>query len=331
MKKIVSIISILVVIFSLSFSMNVFASQQLDSLEVNTSKDTIKSGEEVKLTIDFGAELATYAFNIVYDHNLLELVSVDGGEKNDDGSKLIVSYTDTEGGKNTRQNMSATFRAKEVEETNSATFTITSNGLSGKEPLENSYDDISEKTKNITINPDYKPYDIKLNYSGDILMNVEKNMKLIISSKMGEHYEHTRITADITKPNGATATLMATDSETKQHDILTEGWKENEEGDSLGGKNAIRQLDTRGLFSTAGKYSITFKVLDIDTDDKEIAKKTINFTVKDPNAVPADYNDNEDKKEKPNTMPKTGNTIYMYTIPTIFILATAYMTLRKKD
>ena len=118
MKKIVSIAIILTIILSFLFCTQVFANQQLSGLTVETSKDTIKSGENVTLTINFGAELASYAFHIKYDHDLLELVTVDGGEKNDDGEKVIVSYTDDHGGSQTRTNLSATFKAKEVEETN---------------------------------------------------------------------------------------------------------------------------------------------------------------------------------------------------------------------
>lgn len=331
MKKIVNVIVILSIIFSSLFYTQVFANQQLSGLIVETSKDTVKSGENVTLTINFGAELASYAFHIAYDHDLLELVTVDGGQKNDDGEKVIISYTDDHGGEQTHTNLSATFKAKEVEETNSATFTITSNGLSGKEPETQTYDDISEQTKNITINPDYKPYDIKLNYTGNILMKTEKDMKLVVSSAMGEHYEHTRITATVEKPEGATATLMATDLESVEHDIFKEGWKENELGDSLGGKNAKRELNVRGLFSHAGKYEITFNVLDMDTDDTVIATKKITLNVKDPNVTTKDDNKENNKNKKPSTMPKTGNTAYVYLIPTIFILTAVYIVLKKKN
>lgn len=37
-------------------------------------------------------------------------------------------------------------------------------------------------------------------------------MKLTIASKMGKNYEHTRILAEATTPDGATAKLLGTDN-----------------------------------------------------------------------------------------------------------------------
>lgn len=334
MKKIVSLITTLVFIFMMALSIHIYAAS-LDTINITTTKQTIHPGENVKVDIAFGKELGSYTFDVAYDNNLFEYVSVEGGTADDNGTRVRTAFYDTTGGTNPRSNMSVTFKAKDVNSSNPTEFSITGEGLASPD-ASTTYDDIGTPIiKSIIVEPDYKDYDIKLNYSGDIIKNVEKDMKLVVSSAMGKNYEHTRIVAEVTAPSGATAKLLGTDSQNLEHDIIQSGWGDAN-GEPIGGKNVVKELNVRGLFDKEGKYAITFKLIDRDNSDSEIAKKTVNITVKEKETTPSTDetqkpNTTTKPTQKPNKMPQTGHTVYVYAIPTIAILGASYVLLRKKD
>lgn len=344
MKKIVSIITIFLILFVTLFSLNVYA-VSLTGLDITTTKTTVHPTENITVDIEFGEELGAYTFNIAYDNNLFEYVSSEGGTANDTGEKVIVTFYDSTGGTNPRSNMSVTFKAKDVTTSNPTDFSITASGLSNAD-ASIVYDDITTPiVKSIVVEPKYVDYNITLNYTGDVIKNEEKEMKLVVSSSMGKNYEHTRIIAEATTPEGATVKLLATDSSGLEHDIIQSGWG-NADGEAIGGKDVVKELDVRGVFSEAGTYSVTFKLIDRDNSDSEITKKTVDITVKEtattapgidqtekPNENQNITNNEQANNEqaKPETMPKTGNTVYIYAIPTIIVLLATYVVLKKKN
>lgn len=337
MKKIVSTIAIFLVIFMISLTVNIYAAA-LGSIDITTTKQLVHPNETVTVDIDFGEELGSYTFDIAYDNNLFEYVSSEGVTSADDnGTRVRVYFFDSTGGSNPRSNMSVTFKAKDVLTSNPTDFSITAEGLANPDASV-SYDDISVPIiKNITVEPKYVDYDIKLNYTGDIIKNKEKDMKLVVSSSMGKNYEHTRIIAEATTPTGGTVKLLATDSQNLEHDIIQSGWGDVA-GDAIGGKDVVKELAVRGLFDTAGDYAITFKLINRDASDAEIATKTVNITVKEKETttVPPTNNENNNQTQKPtenkpSTMPQTGNTVYWYMIPIITVLVATFILLKKKD
>ena len=338
MKKMVSIIAIFLVLFLLAFSINVYA-DSLDNVTTAVDKETVHPGETVKITINFGQELGAYTVDVAYDSNLLEYVSFEGGTQNDNGSRIRVVFYDETGGSNPRSSMSVTFRAKEnITTSNPTELKVTANGLAGPSASP-SYDDITVPiTKSIMVEPVYEDYKIDLNYTGDIIKNQEKDMKIIVSSLMGRSYEHTRIIATATTPKNETVKLLATDSEQLEHDIIQSGWGDDA-GDPIGGKDVVKKLDVRGLFSGAGKYSITLKLIDRDNSDREIASKTFEIDVKDTasQTTPETNNNNNEiitnteNQKEPSSLPKTGASIYFIIIPIIAILLTSYIYIKNKD
>lgn len=336
MKKIISVIIVIAIFFLFIISMNVYAAA-LGTIDVTTTKQTIHPGENVTVDIEFGEELGCYTFDVAYDNNLFEYVSAVGGTANDNGTRVRVYFFDSTGGSNPRSNMSVTFKAKDVTTSNPTDFSITAEGLAGPDPSD-SYDDITIPIiKSVVVEPKYVDYDIKLTYTGDIIKNEEKDMKLTISSSMGKNYEHTRIIAEATTPSGATVKLLGTDSQGLEHDIIQSGWGDAD-GEAIGGKDVVKELALKGLFSDAGNYTITLKLIDRDSSDAEIAKKTFQIAVKEKaTTTPPTNNENQESNKpsqettKPTTMPQTGNTIYVYAIPIIMILITSYVLLRKKN
>lgn len=346
MKKIVSIIAIFLVLFLLTFSIPIYGAT-LNNLNIDVTKQTVHPGENVTLNIAFGQELGAYTAHVAYDNHLLDYVSVEGGTANDTGSQVIVTYYYNQGvDVAARSNMSITFKAKEGIVTSNPTdlsITLTGLGTPDATPIE---DITTPIIKNIMVEPVYVDYNIALNYTGNVIPNEEKDMEIVLSSSMGKHYEHTRIIAEVVAPQGEQVKLLAIDGENLEHDIIQNGWG-SADGDGIGGKDVVKRLQTRGIFTGIGDYSITLKLIDRENSDSVIASKTFQITVgeKAPEVQP-DHNEqvppvtgtenntnssNTTNTQKPQTLPKTGNTIYFAIIPVIAILVSSYVLLRKKD
>ena len=198
--------------------------------------------ENVKLEIDFGKALGAYTFDIAYDNNIFEYVNVDGGTANDTSDKVRVTYYDSTGGTNPRNNMIIEFKAKDgITTSNPTEFTITAEGLANADASE-SYDDITSPiVKNVTVEPEYVDYTINLETSGDIIVGEENEMTLSYSSPMGHYYEHARLIGEAISPNGATVKLLGTDEANLEHDIIESGWGDAQ-GYKIGGKDVSQVL-----------------------------------------------------------------------------------------
>ena len=72
MKKIVSIISILMIISIAIFTGNVYAAP-LNSVNVEVNKSLVRPGEEVRVNVDFGQALGSYTVDVAYDNSIYVL------------------------------------------------------------------------------------------------------------------------------------------------------------------------------------------------------------------------------------------------------------------
>lgn len=341
MKKTIHIIGLFIIVILISLTGKNFAAT-LDTLDVNVDKQVVRPGENVKVTIEFGKELGAYTFDISYDNNIFEYVSADGGTANDTTDKIKVTYYDTTGGTNPRTNMSVQFKVKDdITTSNSTEFTITAEGMANSDASE-TYDDITTPiVKNLTVEPEYINYTIKLENTGDIVKGKEKEMKLSYSSPMGHYYEHARLIGEATTPAGATVKLLGTDNENLEHDIIESGWGDPQ-GYKIGGKDVLQVLDVRGLFSDVGDYTITLKLIDRDNSDDVIAEKTFNFKVvaelvtppteepETPAPVVPENNTNN-VGQVPTELPKTGNNNYIPVMLVISLLMIAYAYNKKSN
>lgn len=367
-KKILIILAILSLLF-FTLQISAFAaSVPLGSVAVNVSKAKIAPGEEVTVNINFGTQLGAYTFDIAYDNSIFDFVSAEGGTENDNGTRVRVTFYDSTGGISPRENMSVTFKAKaELESTNPTDFSVTAEGLANSDASQE-YDDITSPIKkSVTVEPNYVDYTLDLNYTGDVVVNKEKNMELITSSSMGKNYDHVKMKVEITeKPSdSATVKLLATERTRQEIDLIQEGWGEPD-GYELGGRDAEQVLELRGLFSEVGNYKIKVSLLDADTGNAEIVSKEFAVVVnKEATTTPEDNNQNENtgnnsenneiignnnanndqngngqteegqqgaentqNEEMPETLPKTGMTQYVYFITAIAILGTSYIAVK---
>lgn len=346
MKKIVSIVTIFAVLFLLIFSTSMYA-VTLDTIEITTNKQTVHPGENVIVNIAFGQELGSYTANVDYDNNLFEYVGVEGATANDTGTKVKAYYYDQTGGSTPRNSMSVTFKAKDTITTSNPTdFSITLEGLANPDASV-TYDDVTTPIiKNVMVEPVYVDYKIALNYTGDVMVNEEKDMEIVISSSMGKNYEKARIIAEVTVPEGGNVKLLAVDDQNLEHDIIDSGWGDPQ-GDKIGGKDMIKRLQTKGIFTTKGEYAITLKLIDRENSDAVIASETFRINVKEkeeqvtpetpvtpdnkPTTPTTPETGTSNKPQTPTTLPKTGNTIYLSIIPIVASLVGAYVILKRKD
>lgn len=299
MKKIIySIIIFTTMIISL-LTIKVKAAS-LDAINIETNKVTVNPGEEVTLTIEFGKSLGAYTFDIAYDNKLLEFVSASDGTPNDMSTKVRIVYYDSSGGSNTKDSLTVVFKAKEgITTSNPTDLSITAEGLANGDASEQ-YDDIDVPiTKNITVEPDYKDYELNLQYDGEIVKNQEKEVTITTSSEMGKYYDHARLIAEVTTQTGGTVTLIGIDEQQMKHDLIQSGWGDPS-GYKIGGK-VNQVLKFTGLFTEAGDYQITLKLIDRDSSDASIVEKTFDIKVVEESTV-------EDENNNTNTGNNTENT-----------------------
>lgn len=340
MKRIISIFVILAVLSVLIFTGSSYAAA-LDTIDIQTDKTTVRPGEEVNVNINFGQALGAYTFDIAYDNNIFDYVSVDGGTANDTSDKVKVTFYDATGGSNPRNNMSATFRAKaDITTSNPTEFTVTAEGLANPDASVQ-FDDITTPiVKNVTVEPEYVDYTIKLEHAGEIVKEQETVMTLSYSSPMGRYYEHARLIAESTTPNGATVQLLANDQANLEHDIIQSGWGDAQ-GFKIGGKDVASVLQARAIFSQAGDYTITLKLIDRDNSDQIIAEQAFNFAVLE-TATPVTPGNTETTtpegqeveevkpEETPKKLPKTGTNLYIPILVVLMALISSYVYFNRK-
>lgn len=215
-------------------------------------------------------------------------------------TKVRIVYYDSTGGTNTKDSLTVVFKAKEgITTSNPTDLSITAEGLANGDASEQ-YDDIDVPiTKNITVEPDYKDYELNLQYDGEIVKNQEKEITITTSSEMGKYYDHARLIAEVTTQTGGTVTLIGIDEQQMKHDLIQSGWGDPS-GYKIGGK-VEQVLKFTGLFTEAGDYQITLKLIDRDSSDTSIVEKTFDIKVVEESTV-------EDENDNTNTGNNTENT-----------------------
>ena len=327
MKKTIAIVMILMIFSIFTFSGQTYAAV-LDTIELSLDKENVNPGENVTLTINFGEELGAYTFNIAYDNAIFEYVSVDGGTANDTSDKVKVVYFDSTGIQNPRTNMSITFKAKEdITSSNPTEFTVTAEGMSNNDTTV-TFDDITTPIiKNVIVEPEYQDYSLNLDYTGELIVEKENDMKISYSSPAGHYFDKARLVAEAITPEGATVKLIGIDSEGLKHDIIESGWGDAQ-GYKIGGTNFSQVLNVKGIFSKIGEYTIKLKLIDRGDSDAIIAEKSFKVNVTElkvegntnltnivgtVNSVTeaTNQNVNNTTATTPTTLPKTGVNIYI--------------------
>lgn len=328
MKKTLSIIAILSLLI-LIFTGKTFAKEQLNSAKLTVEKETIKPGEEVRVSIDLGKELKSYTLTVKYDKKVFDYVSEQRDEKEqaqEEEDSIKLTYSDES---QTKQTTSVKFKAKEEIVTTIPTdFVVTAENL--KDSGDQEYELVTELKETVTIEPDYVDYDLKLEYDGDIVKNEEKDVKISYSSSLGKPYEKAFLEAEAETPEGATVKIIATDTKGTVYDIIKTGFGDTQ-GYEIGGKDVAQVLNTKAKFSKAGDYKITLKLIDRENADQEIAKKTFDIKVLDSKDDVKDEPKDEAKKKEPSKLPKTGNNIYVPIMLALIATTGSYIYIKKRN
>lgn len=347
MKKIISIVTLLIFTI-LMFSVKSYA-VLLDKVDVQVDKNIVRPGENVTVNVNFGESLGSYTGSISYDNKLFEYVSTEGGTANDTSDKVKVVYFDQTGGQNPRNNMSVTFKAKDGFTTSNPTeFTVTLEGMASND-AGITFDDITTPiVKNVVVEPEFLPYEFKLNYSGRLIENEPKDIKISYLSSSGRYYENARLVAEATTPEGATIQLIGIDQESLKHDIIQSGWGDPQ-GYKIGGKDFAQVLNVQGTFSKAGDYKLTLKLIDRENSDTVIAERSFNLIVGTASGQTATtekpQENNPTTEQKPATqtpqtttqtttptkLPKTGINVYIPFGMILLSLAGAFIINNRKN
>lgn len=279
MKEKVRIFSIIIFLVMFIFIQDTYA-VSLNAIDVQTSKTIVRPGEEVTVLVEFGEALSSYTVKIAYDDNIFDYVSSEGGTAVNTFDKIIISYGDTDIPVDARSRVSVTFRAKSsLTTTNPTDFVVTADNLKNVDGSI-TYDPITTGvTNNLTVEPEYEDYTIKLTHVDEIIKEKEIAMVLSYSSTMGRPYAHARLVAEVAS-DGGNVKLLGTDTLGVDHDIIAEGWGA-QEGYEIGGKGVVQELHVRAIFSEIGDYTITLKLVDKENSDMVIAQNSFPFTVLD--------------------------------------------------
>lgn len=329
---------------------NLSRAATLDTISIETDKQIVNPGTEVTLNINFGKPLGSYTIDINYDNDLIEYVTTDGGTANNSTGNVRIVYFDSTGGTNPKENMTVTFRAKAGLQTSNPTdLSITLEGMANADASE-SYDDIMVPIKkNIVVEPPYENYRFEFTYSSNPIKDEEQEMQLVLASNIGRFYDHARIIAEAITPDNGNVTLVGTDEQGLEHDIIDNGW-----GDASGymiGGVVNKVLNLRGTFNTVGQYTITFKLIDRDNSDQVIASNSFVVNVEEKATVtppqenvqpetqePTEEIENNEQvaestnnENLPTELPRTGYNYYILVGIIIISILIAILYLKRKQ
>lgn len=354
MKRIFNIIIWTIMIFLL-LQNNSYASQisnriTLDNLKIGINKEILHPSEEVSINIDFGQSLSEFEVDIAYDKNLFEYISTSNDANiYDNGDIVTITYQTLSSESAVVNSIDVMFKTKsDITSTNPTDFKVTLQNLKNGQTFE-VIDNIENPIEiPVIVEPVYTDYKIALSYDGTIEPEEEKEMKLTITSDMGQNYTNTKIYASVISPIDGNAELLANDSEGKEFNFLEEGWG-GENGEPIGGKDIVKSLDLRGIFSKEGEYTITIKLVDLNNSDYTIASKIFDVKVGNNNDESLQIGNTTDLENavgsiastseveavtnttEPTILPKAGSTIYFLIVPIGFVIFLIYVLLKKKN
>lgn len=173
-------------------------------------------------------------------------------------------------------------------------------------------------------------YDFELNYTGDIIINEEKEATVILRGTDATPHTKVRIKVDVTGP--ATPKIMATDSSGVEHDIAQLGYWGPDTGFAVGG-TFENKTPIKATFSAAGTYTIKLSLINLEDNNAVITTKTETIEVLEDKS----NTQNEVNNTTNNTiekLPQTGTSVAEYIIYAgiiITVVIFGYYKIRKAE
>lgn len=148
-------------------------------------------------------------------------------------------------------------------------------------------------------------YSFDLQYTGNIIKNVEKDAVVILKGVSATPHTNVQIKVEITGP--ATPKLLATDSTGVQHDIAQLGYWGPVGGFAVGG-DFENKTPIKATFTEEGSYTIKLSLVDVKNANAVIETRTFNLEVYEDETPGNNVVTNNMIEE----LPKTGTSIWEY-------------------
>ena len=174
-------------------------------------------------------------------------------------------------------------------------------------------------------------YSFDLQYTGNVIKNIEKDANVLLVGVNGTLYSNVLIKVNITGP--ATPKLLATDSNGTEYDIAQLGYWGPPSGFAVQG-DFTNTTPIKATFTEAGNYTIQLSLVDVSNNNSIITSKvfTINVLEEEPS-----IDDNEQppvENEEVEELPKTGTSIleyisYVIVFGTMLTISIVYINRRR--
>lgn len=148
-------------------------------------------------------------------------------------------------------------------------------------------------------------YSFDLQYTGNIVKNVEKDAVVLLTGVGGTLHTSVQIKVEITGP--ALPKLLATDATGVEHDIAQMGYWGPASGFAVQG-DFVNKTPIKATFVEEGNYSIKLSLIDLANANAVITTKTFDLQVYE-DAVPEN---NVVENNMIEELPKTGTSIWEY-------------------
>ena len=143
-------------------------------------------------------------------------------------------------------------------------------------------------------------YSFDLQYTGNIVKNVEKDAVVLLTGVGGTLHTSVQIKVEITGP--ATPKILATDTTGVEHDIAQTGYWGPVSGFAVQG-DFVNKTPIKATFVEEGNYSIKLSLIDLANANAVITTKTFDLQV---------YEDTVLENNMIEELPKTGTSIWEY-------------------
>lgn len=165
-------------------------------------------------------------------------------------------------------------------------------------------------------------YSFEMQYSGNIIKNIEKEGVVILRGVNATPHTNVRIKVDITGP--ATPQILATDSAGIEYNIAQIGYWGPAGGFAVGG-DFVNETPIKATFPEEGTYIITLSLIDVANGNAVIASRTFTTqvyedVVNDNNVVDNNVVENNMIEE----LPKTGTSVWEYAVYIIILAVTLW-------
>lgn len=163
-------------------------------------------------------------------------------------------------------------------------------------------------------------YSFDLQYSGNIIKNVEKEGVVTLRGVNATPHTNVRIKVDITGP--ATPQILATDSAGIEYNIAQIGYWGPAGGFAVGG-DFVNETQIRATFPEEGTYVTTLSLIDVANGNAVIASRTFTTQVYE-DATTDNVVNNTVENNMIEELPKTGTSVWEYALYIIILAVTLW-------